>query len=112
MRETVDQADQLLTSTICVTEVLAGRVHGSNDDVVAEREEFGGVRALDFNESLALQAARLHTDLLANGESMSMRDLMIATTARSTGDELVVADTDFQKEALEEHMDVRNLLDE
>jgi hypothetical protein len=34
---------------------------------------------------------------------------MIAATARSTGDEYVVADSDFEIRPLEERMDVTNL---
>jgi len=37
---------------------------------------------------------------------------MIAATARSTGDEYVVADSDFETEALEAVMTVTNLSDE
>jgi hypothetical protein len=35
--------------------------------------------------------------------------MMVAATARSTGDEFVVADSDFQTGVLEDHMTVTNL---
>jgi hypothetical protein len=37
---------------------------------------------------------------------------MIAATARSTGDHLLVADDDFQTDGLESRMNVTNLTDE
>ncbi|APW99387.1 VapC toxin family PIN domain ribonuclease [Halobiforma lacisalsi AJ5] len=103
------QDEPYLTSAICVYEVLAGTLGRGETDVRTERERFGGVRALEFNEQIALEAARLQDELLADGERMAARDLMIAATARSTGDHLVVADSDFQTGVLEDKMDVTNL---
>ncbi|NGM71107.1 type II toxin-antitoxin system VapC family toxin [Natronolimnobius sp. AArcel1] len=98
-----------LTSSICVYEVLAGTLGRGETNVQAERQRFGGVRALEFNEQLALEAARLQDELLADGERMAARDLMIAATARSTGDRLLVADSDFQTGVLEDRLDMTNL---
>jgi len=98
-----------LTSTVCVFEVLNGELGGDETDVVAARQDFGGVRALDLTESVALEAVRLQDRLLDEGERMAARDVLIAATARSTGDELVVADSDFQTEPLEDLMRVTNL---
>lgn len=106
-----DLGQPYLTSTICVYEVLEGKLGSGSTDVVAVRRDFDGVRSLEFNEQLALEAARLQDDLLDDGERMAARDLMIATTARSTGDHLVVADADFQTGVLESRMDVTNLRD-
>lgn len=97
-----------LTSSICVYEVLAGTLGHGETDVNAERQHFSGVRSLEFNENLALEAARLQDELLSNGERMAVRDLMVAATARSTGDHLVVADSDFQTDVLESKMRVTN----
>ncbi|THE65027.1 type II toxin-antitoxin system VapC family toxin [Salinadaptatus halalkaliphilus] len=98
-----------LTSSICVYEVLAGTLGRGETDVRAERQRFGGVRTLAFNEEMALEAARLQDKLLDDGERMAVRDLVIAATARSTGDHLVVADSDFQTGVLESELDVTNL---
>lgn len=98
-----------LTSAICVYEVLAGTLGHGGTDVRDERQRFGGVRALAFNEQMALEAAQLQDELLANGTRMAVRDLMIAATARSTGDHFVVADSDFQTDVLEDKMQVTNL---
>ncbi|WP_339105966.1 PIN domain-containing protein [Haloterrigena salinisoli] len=106
------QDEPYLTSSICVYEVLAGTLGQGATDVNAERQRFSGVRALEFNENLALEAARLQDELLAAGERMAVRDLMIAATARSTGDHLVVADADFQTAVLEPKMRVTNLCDD
>ncbi|AGB36715.1 PIN domain-containing protein [Natronococcus occultus] len=103
------QSTPYLTSSICVYEVLAGTLGHEETDLREERQRFGGVRALAFNEQIALEAAELQDRLLADVERMAVRDLMIAATARSTGDRLVVADSDFQTAALEETMDVTNL---
>lgn len=115
VKETVafveEQGQPYLTSTICVYEILDGKLGSSSTDVVAVRRDFDGVHALDFTEQLALEAARLQDDLLDDGDRMAARDLMIATTARSTGDHLVVADSDFQTDVLESRMTVTNLQD-
>ena len=98
-----------LTSAICVFEVLDGVVGGGETDVVAVREQFGGVHALELNEHISIEAARMQDQLMDDGERMAARDLLIAATARSTGDELVVADGDFDTGSLSEMMDVTNL---
>jgi len=103
------QGEPYLTSSICVYEVLAGPLGSGTTDVVAERQRFGGIRALAFNDDLAVEAARLQDELLSEGRRMAVRDLMIAATARSTGDQLVVADADFQTEPIESKLDVTNL---
>jgi predicted nucleic acid-binding protein len=97
------------TSTICVFKVLNGPAGSPNFDPIAERQTFGGVQALEFNEQLALGAARLQDAFIKDGSELSHRDAMIAATARSTGDEYVVADSDFETEPLEEMMEVTNL---
>lgn len=103
------QGKPYLTSAICVYEVLEGPLGSGRTDVDAERQRFGGVRSLEFNENIALEAARLQDELLDDGERMAVRDCMIAATARSTGDHLVVADSDFQTDVLESRMRVTNL---
>lgn len=100
-----------LTSTICVFEVINGKLGSGSTDVDAVRQDFGGVRAVDFSEPVALEAARLQDSLLDDGQRMAVRDLLIAATARSTGDHLVVADGDFQTGVLESRMSVTNLHD-
>lgn len=108
----VDDQDTLFTSTICVYEVLEGEVFGPGPtDVFGRRQDFGRVQSLEFNEPIAIEAARLQADLHADGSPLSARDAMIAATARSTGDELVVADDDFETDVLGDVMAVRNLRD-
>lgn len=113
--ETVDfvqsQGKPYLTSSICVYEVLEGPLGSGTTDVVAERQRFGGVHAIEFTDDLAVEAAKLQDELLDEGARMSPRDLMIAATARSTGDHLVVADSDFQTGPIESKIDVTNLRD-
>ena len=98
-----------LTSAICVFEVLDGAVGGGEIDAVAVREQCGGVRALDLNEHIAIEAAQMQDRLMDDDERMPARDLLIAATARSTGDELVVADNDSETDLLTEMIDVTNL---
>lgn len=108
--EAVEERGQpYLTSSVCVFEVVDGRVGSGETDVVGVRQQFGGVRALDLNEQIALEAARMQDELMDDGERMAARDLLIAATARSSGDELVVADDDFETGLLTEMMDVTNL---
>lgn len=107
--EYLDTRQPWWTSTICVFEVLNGPAGSSDFDPVEERQRFGGVQALEFTEQLALEAARLQDASVEDGSELSHRDAMIAATARSTGDEYVVADSDFETEPLEDVMDVTNL---
>lgn len=90
-------------------EVLNGRIGSGDTDVVDARQDFGGVRALELNETIAIEAARLQDELVDDGSRLSTVDVLIAATARSTGDELVVADADFETEALTDVMTVTNL---
>jgi predicted nucleic acid-binding protein len=105
----LDTREPWWTSTICVFEVLNGPAGSPGFDPVEERQTFGGVQALEFNEQLALEAARLQDASLEDGSELSHRDAMIAATARSTGDEYVVADSDFETDPLEDVMEVTNL---
>jgi predicted nucleic acid-binding protein len=101
----LDERDPWWTSTIRVFEVS----NGPASDPVEERQTFGGVRALAFDEQLAIEASRLQHAATEDGTELSPRDGMIAATARSTGDEYVVADSDFEIQPLEERMHVTNL---
>jgi predicted nucleic acid-binding protein len=104
-----DRGQPYLTSSLCVFEVIDGEVGSGETDVVGVRQEFGGVRSLDLNEQIAMEAGRMRDRLLDDGERMAARDLLIAATARSTGDELIVADSDFETRHLSDLMDVTNL---
>ena len=104
-----DRSQPYLTSAICVFEVVDGKVGSGETDIVGIRQQFGGVQALDLNEQIALEAGRMQDKLMDDGERMAARDLLIAATARSTGDELIVADEDFETQLLSDLMDVTNL---
>jgi predicted nucleic acid-binding protein len=104
-----EQGEPYLTSSICVFEVLDGKLGGGQTDVVAARQDFGGVHALELTEEISLEAARMQDEPLDDGQRMPTRDLLIAATARSTGDHLVVADSDFETAVLESSMQVTNL---
>jgi hypothetical protein len=109
--EYLDKGKPWWTSTICVFEVLNGPAGSPGFDPIEERQKFGGVHALEFNEQLSLEAARMQDVAVKDGSELSHRDAMIAATARSTGDEYVVADSDFQIAPLEDLMRVTNLND-
>ncbi len=103
------QSGPYLTSSICVYEVLEGPLGGDQTDVEAERRRFGGVRSVGFDERLALEAARLQDECIADGQRMAVRDLMIAATASTTSNHLIVADSDFQTDALGSRIRVTNV---
>jgi predicted nucleic acid-binding protein len=106
--EFVDDQPVLVTSSICVYEVLAGEVFTAGEtDLVGARENFGRVTALDFTEDVAFEAARMQDRLLEAGSPLSPRDLMVAATARADGRELVVSDADFDTDGLHELLSVR-----
>jgi len=104
----VDEQPALVTSSICIYEVLAGEVFSADEtNLVGARENFGRVTALDFSEEVAFEAARMQKRLLESGIPLSPRDLMIAATARSEGKGLAVSDADFDTEGLRELLSVR-----
>lgn len=105
----LDQRQPWWTSTICVFEVLNGPSGSPDFDPIEARQSFSGVQALEFNEQLAIAASRLQDLAVNEGSELSHRDAMIAATARSTGDEYVVADSDFEIRPLQDLMDVTNL---
>lgn len=106
----VDDQDTLRTSAICVYEVLEGEVFGpGRTDIYDTRRAFSRVQSVGFNETIAMEATRLQDDIHADGDALAARDMMIAATARSTGDELLVADSDFETAVLEDVLSVRNL---
>jgi len=107
--EYLDQGRPWYTSTICVYEFISGRLGSGSTDIYSVRQEFADVESLDLNEPIALEAARLQDDILDDGDRLATADMLIAATARSTGDELVVADADFQTGVLQDHMAVTNL---
>lgn len=109
VREYIEGREPWWSSTICVFEVIQGRIGSGTTDVQAVRREFSGVQALELNESIALEAAQLQDELMSGGDRLATADLLIAATARTTGDELVVADADFETDALEDVMQVTNL---
>ena len=104
-----DRGQPYLTSSLCVFEVLNGMVGAGTTDVVAIRQDFGGVQSLELNDQTSLEAARMQDQLMDDGERMAARDLLIAATARSTGAELIVADSDFETRLLTDLMEVTNL---
>lgn len=109
--EYLDRGRPWYTSTICAFEYINGRLGSGETDVLAVRQEFSDVQTLDLNEPIAVEAARLQDELLADGNRLATADMLIAATARSTGDELVVADRDFETEVLQTVMEVTNLRD-
>ncbi|MFB6126824.1 MAG: PIN domain-containing protein [Halolamina sp.] len=109
VRDYIEGREPWWTSTVCVYELINGCLGSGRTDVQSVREEFGGVRALDLDESIALEASRLQDELVADGSRLATVDVLIAATARTTGDELVVADSDFETDPLQEVMAVTNL---
>lgn len=108
--EYVDEQTRLRTSSLCVYEVLEGEVRGSGEtDVLGARQAFGRVESVAFDEGVALEAARIQDRLARDEAVMPTYDLLVAATARSTGDTLVVTDEDFLTEPLGEVLSVRML---
>lgn len=108
--EFVDEQPVVVTSSICIYEVLAGEVFSAGEpDLIEARKHFGRVAAVDVSEEVAFEAARMQRQLLDAGTPTSPRDLMVAATARSEGTELVVSDTDFDTDGLRELLTVREI---
>lgn len=108
--EAVDRRNQpYLTSSLCVFEVIDGKVGSGRTDVEAIRRQFGGVQTVDLDEQIALDAARMQDQLMDDGQRMAVRDLLVAASARSTGSELVVSDSDVDTESLAGLLDVSYL---
>jgi predicted nucleic acid-binding protein len=107
--EYLDGREPFFTSTLCVYEVIDGKLGSGSTDVQGVRQDFGGVQALDLTEGIALEAARLQDQTMSDGVRLSTPDALIAATARSTGAELVVADGDFETDVLDSSLTVTNL---
>lgn len=60
-------------------------------------------------ESIATEAARIQDRLTDEGAETPARDVLVPPTARSTGDELVVAGGDFDAHRLSTMLDVVQL---
>lgn len=105
----LDGNEPWFTSTICIYEFVNGAMWRDDISAHVARQSIGGVRSLDLSETVAMEAARIQNELRRGGDEMSVRDLLIAATARSTGAELVVADGDFETEYLTDLMTVTNL---
>lgn len=86
VREYVSRRTPVLTSVVCVYEVVDGRLGSGTTDVTSVRREFDGVRALELNETITLEAGRIQDRLVGSGERLATIDLLVAATARSTGD--------------------------
>jgi predicted nucleic acid-binding protein len=99
------------TSTVCIYEFVNGAMWEDGITAHIARQSIGGVQSIELSETVVLEAARIHNELRHDGEEISVRDLLIAATARSTGAELVVADSDFETEHLQNRMTVTNLAD-
>ena len=104
-----DRGEPYLTSSLCVYEVIEGRLGAGSTDVQAARQDFDGVHSLALTEDISLEAARLQDELMDDGDRMATRDLLIAATAKSTGGELVVADSGFETDVLQSYLTVTNL---
>lgn len=109
VREYIEGRKPWWTASICVYEVIDGRIGTGEVDVWDVRQTFGGVQAIDLNEAIAMEAGRLQDELADDGTMLATVDVLVAATARSTGDELVVADDDFRTDVLEDVMTVTNL---
>ena len=97
------------TSSVCVYEFVNGAMWRDGISAHVARQSIGGVRSVDLTETVAMEAARIQNGLRSDGDEMAVRDLLIAATARSTGAELVVSDSDFKTEHIEELLAVTNL---
>ena len=97
------------TSSVCVYEFVNGAMWRDGISAHVARQSIGGVRSVDLTETVAMEAARIQSGLRSDGDEMAVRDLLIAATARSTGAELVVSDSDFETEHIEELLAVTNL---
>ena len=97
------------TSSVCVYEFVTGAMWRDDISAHVARQSIGGVQSVDLSETVAMEAARIQNTLRRDGDEMAVRDLLVAATARSTGAELVVADSDFETEQLRDLMTVTNL---
>ena len=68
--------------------------------------DFGDLTAIDPTEEIALEALRLQNLPYDNGDPRPPQNLLIAASARSTGDHLVVADSDFLTSVLDDEIEI------
>lgn len=107
----LDKNKPWFTSSICIYEFVVGAMWEERITAHVARESIGGVQSIGLSETVAMEAARIQNELRRDGDEMSVRDLLIAATARSTGAELVVADSDFETGLLQNRMAITNVND-
>lgn len=91
-------------------EVYQGEVFKSGPaDFDAVERALGWLTVIDETAELARAAAELQHELRGRGEPLAARDAFIAGTARGLGEQLVVADSDFDVAGLTDAVSVEFL---
>jgi tRNA(fMet)-specific endonuclease VapC len=91
-------------------EVYQGEVFKSGPaDFDAVDSALEWVTIVDQTPEMARGAAQLQNELHQQGQTLTARDAFIAGTAKSLGDSLVVADSDFDVDGLTAVLDVEFL---
>ncbi|MFB6162731.1 MAG: PIN domain-containing protein [Halococcoides sp.] len=107
--EYLDGREPFSTSTICVYEVIDGKIGAGSTDIDAVRTQFGGIHSVAVTEEIVLDAVRLQDQVMSTGDRLSHRDAIVAATAQTIDEEFVVADAAFETDVLESELQVTNL---
>jgi len=98
------------TPSLCLYEVLIGEVYtAGHTDLQDVRQQLNWIQSLECTEQIAIETAQIQHQLMATGDPLAPRDALIAGTARSTGDTLLICDSDFETAALSELLSVTTL---
>ncbi len=108
VREVIESADEVFTSSICAFETLVGESYArikkfrSGNEASAFLE---GTVIVPFNEKDAELAAEAQAKLVAKGTTQNAIDVLIAASAARSNIEIVTKDRDY--DAIQEVMNLR-----
>lgn len=99
--------ERAVVPPLVLFEVYQGEVFKSGPaDLASVDVALEWVTVVDATARSARATADLQSDLRQHGDPLAARDALIAGTARSFGERLVVADSDFAVDRLTELLDI------
>ena len=96
-----------VTTPLVMFEIYQGEVYKSGEsDFEAVDRALNWVTIVEETPELARSAAVLQDRLQRSGEPLTARDAFIAGAAKALGERLVVADSDFDVDGIDDLLDV------
>lgn len=97
LRELTERGEPLATTPVNAVEVLLGAQPHGGHQLDKAVEFLRGFAILEFDLAAALAAARVQSELEAEGRPLSFGDALIAGIVIRHGERLITRDTDFAR---------------